>query len=67
MKKCILCGGEMSLMGSLGRRKHYRCKNCGIEQSGIPDVKYLHDDLEEHFLGANPRKHKDYGFFGGIK
>jgi hypothetical protein len=31
MNKCPLCGGEGQYMGSLGKVKWFRCRNCGIE------------------------------------
>lgn len=30
---CKICGGPLMELGSLGRRKHYRCRNCGIDFS----------------------------------
>lgn len=33
MRKCRLCGGILMLLGSLGKRKHYRCRNCGMDWS----------------------------------
>jgi hypothetical protein len=27
---CGLCGGPLVLLGKLGDRKHYRCRNCGM-------------------------------------
>lgn len=29
-RPCGLCGGELLLLGSLGRRAHYKCRNCGM-------------------------------------
>ncbi len=30
---CRLCGGILCLLGQLGLRKHYRCRNCGMDWS----------------------------------
>jgi tRNA(Ile2) C34 agmatinyltransferase TiaS len=35
---CLACGGELSLLGYLGRHGHFRCRDCGLDQSMIvPD------------------------------
>jgi DNA-directed RNA polymerase subunit RPC12/RpoP len=31
--ECPACGGDAYLLGALGRVKHYRCRNCGIDSS----------------------------------
>lgn len=30
---CELCDGPLVELGSLGRLTHYRCRNCGFDQS----------------------------------
>ncbi len=30
---CEACGGELQLLGTLGTRTHYRCRNCGLDSS----------------------------------
>lgn len=35
MNGCPLCGGEGSVLGSLGMRMHFRCRDCGIDYSEI--------------------------------
>lgn len=30
---CSQCGGPLVPLGSLGKRKHYRCRNCGMDSS----------------------------------
>lgn len=32
---CPACGGEGGLLGTLGTRNHYRCRQCGAEYSSI--------------------------------
>ncbi len=32
-EQCSMCGGELSHMGTLGNREHYRCRACGWESS----------------------------------
>lgn len=32
-KPCSVCGGLKVLLGRLGRRLHYRCRDCGILSS----------------------------------
>jgi DNA-directed RNA polymerase subunit RPC12/RpoP len=31
--ECPACGGDAFPLGALGRVKHYRCRNCGIDSS----------------------------------
>jgi tRNA(Ile2) C34 agmatinyltransferase TiaS len=31
---CLICGGDLRILGSLGDSIHYRCRCCGIEYSG---------------------------------
>lgn len=33
LKQCPACGGEAELMGVLGTRAHYNCRNCGTWSS----------------------------------
>lgn len=40
---CPACDGEGSAMGSLGKRKHFRCRDCGMDFSQTED-----DDAELH-------------------
>lgn len=35
--ECPACGGPGGVLGSLGRRTHYSCRNCGMEFSQQPD------------------------------
>ncbi|MBK6942476.1 MAG: hypothetical protein IPH13_20055 [Planctomycetes bacterium] len=35
--ECPTCGGPGGVLGSLGRRTHYSCRNCGMEFSQQPD------------------------------
>jgi transposase-like protein len=30
---CPVCGGPGVLLGTLGRRTHYRCRDCGMDFS----------------------------------
>lgn len=30
---CLACGGQLEPLGSLGNRRHYRCRNCGLDTS----------------------------------
>jgi hypothetical protein len=32
-RQCGLCGGELILLGTLGNRRHYRCRACGMDWS----------------------------------
>ncbi len=27
---CVYCGGDLQLMGTLGRLEHFRCRACGM-------------------------------------
>jgi DNA-directed RNA polymerase subunit RPC12/RpoP len=31
--ECPACGGDAFPLGTLGRVKHYRCRQCGIDSS----------------------------------
>jgi len=35
---CMICGGPMVLIGTLGSRRWYRCRNCGIDD---------HEEIEQ--------------------
>jgi hypothetical protein len=30
---CVLCGGPLVPLGTLGNLEHSRCRNCGMDQS----------------------------------
>lgn len=32
-RSCSVCGGEAGLLGQLGNRKHFTCRDCGMEFS----------------------------------
>lgn len=34
---CPMCGGEVTEMGSLGNRTHYRCRDCGMDSSHLQE------------------------------
>lgn len=38
---CCMCDGDLYLIGTLGNRDWYKCRDCGMEQST------LHDTQEE--------------------
>jgi tRNA(Ile2) C34 agmatinyltransferase TiaS len=42
MDVCGICGGELVLMGQLGRKAHFRCRACGMEWS--KDIEEEEDD-----------------------
>lgn len=31
MNYCSLCGGILVLLGVLGRKRHWRCRDCGMD------------------------------------
>jgi len=31
--ECVLCSGNLVVLGTLGNRVHLRCRNCGMDQS----------------------------------
>jgi phosphohistidine swiveling domain-containing protein len=35
---CPMCGGFGTYLGSLGRREHYRCQNCGMDFSRVAEA-----------------------------
>jgi tRNA(Ile2) C34 agmatinyltransferase TiaS len=34
-EQCLTCDGDLTLMGSLGQRVWFRCRDCGLEQFRI--------------------------------
>ena len=30
---CAACGQQVVVIGTLGNRQHFRCRNCGLDQS----------------------------------
>ena len=34
--RCLGCCGPLTVLGKLGSTTHYRCRNCGLEQSWEP-------------------------------
>jgi len=47
--QCKVCGGALTLLGALGSLFHYRCRDCGMEQSskeGPPEEDQTVDDDE---------------------
>ena len=32
--RCVGCGGELRPLGALGHVLHFRCRNCGLDQTG---------------------------------
>jgi hypothetical protein len=54
MTGCPVCGGPGVLLGQLGRRVHFRCRNCGMDFSA--DVADLDDggDLDDWPIGGPP-------------
>lgn len=32
---CAMCGGELGVLGQLGKRTHYQCRRCGAESSKV--------------------------------
>lgn len=37
MRTCDVCGGPLMFLGKLGRRLHFRCRDCGLEWSVVED------------------------------
>lgn len=51
--ECPVCGGELTVLGVLGRRVHCRCRNCGIDSSfEIPEKTDLEFELDEAAIDA---------------
>lgn len=57
--QCPMCGGPSTLLGQLGNRVHYRCRNCGADHSSDhpPEERGEFQDFEEdlghHLLGPH--------------
>jgi len=55
MMVCIMCGGDVELLGSLGRLQHGRCRQCGMYlSSSIDDVDDVDDTSEEQTTEVGP-------------
>jgi ribosomal protein L37E len=71
--KCSVCGGELQLLGQLGRVKHLRCRQCGGECSYEPADYYCEACGEDKqvfpitFRGQNGELKKHYDPFGWIE
>ncbi len=35
---CPICAAPPTHLGTLGRREHWRCRNCGMNYSTVPEV-----------------------------
>lgn len=57
---CPTCGGELNELGTLGRRKHFRCRNCGMESSR--DVRVTIDPNEAPEITFLRRLADKYGY-----
>ena len=51
MTHCNQCNGQLARLGKLGDRTHYRCINCGWEQSEVVDNFELEEELEDEENG----------------
>lgn len=57
--QCPMCGGPSTMLGQLGNRVHYRCRNCGMDHSTefTPEERGEFQDFEEdlghHLLGPH--------------
>jgi hypothetical protein len=60
--ECGLCGGPLVFLGTLGTKKHYRCRNCGMDWNfGCPAEEAHYKALaemaeEEHLARFNGGK-----------
>ncbi len=41
MEGCCACGGPLVPLGQLGKLMHFRCRNCGLDQSQEQEDKEL--------------------------
>jgi predicted RNA-binding Zn-ribbon protein involved in translation (DUF1610 family) len=41
---CVACGGPLVVLGILGPRVHFRCRNCGLDQSSSAHPKHQRAD-----------------------
>ena len=58
-KACVMCGGDLEFMGSLGRRDWYSCQHCGMEQHRYNDGREA-----EHRQEVLARTEAAYGRYG---
>ena len=53
--ECPTCGGPSNVLGSLGNRKHFKCRNCGMQHSTVPPKDAKKSDKEpSHQPSNNP-------------
>lgn len=70
---CPVCGGPLVYMGTLGRKKWYRCRNCGMEVGGpspreLPKIRgYTIDERLREFRRLEPGKKMEYVPFDSPK
>ena len=53
--QCSECGGPLTELGSLGSRKHYRCRNCGMDSSSDPTGKTEGGEGENYWDDNDPQ------------
>jgi len=44
---CLMCGGELQLLGQFGYRQWYRCTWCGIDQYHIVNPEGVEEGIED--------------------
>ena len=55
---CPLCGGPAGSMGTLGRREHFRCRDCGKEEIWkAADQKWFYEEAKAHMDATAVRCH----------
>lgn len=56
MDECEQCGGFLMLLGALGRRRWYRCQDCGWQEGASLDDLQAEVEIE---LGLEPGEGQD--------
>lgn len=54
MKACNCCGGQASILGTLGYTRHYRCRDCGAQFSA--EVRTRKKAFGAGFVRTRPMK-----------
>lgn len=49
---CAVCGGDLTLLGKMGRLVWFRCRDCGMDQSTEDDgsILGLLDEEEDYYV-----------------
>jgi hypothetical protein len=61
---CPACGGDSYPLGTLGRREHFRCRDCGMDSSRVEVEAAIDQDVQAQIADCFPEpvEADDYPF-----